>query len=215
MLHSVLAVGPQWCILSHVSYMGMLAFPDSWNSSCSSLKGLITSLCSSAPLYESARKAEQAEGQQRQPAYSKARDTGGDNITHITKSTHMHTRAHGQWAHACTLMHTSTVLIFSYTHMPCWRAKKKKSYIMDASCNHSSHWQVTEGRKTKQKLVWGKRECELLNIIESLIELHNWKLTVHTNTSLLLLVIFVHACTDYKNQFRDIVTIIHNINTGN
>lgn len=81
MLPLVLALVPRWYVLCHVPYIGMLVFPERWNSSCSSLEGLITSQCSSAPLYESARKAEQAAGQQRPPAYSKARDTGGDNIT--------------------------------------------------------------------------------------------------------------------------------------
>lgn len=139
MFHSILAVVPRWCILGHVSYIGMLVFPESWNSSCSSLKGLITSQCSSAPLYESARKAEQAEGQQRQPAYSKARDPGGtislsthptkkDNtVTRMTQNTHTH--AHGKWAHAGTL--TQTQAQSYYSHTPTCTVDVQKSYIKD------------------------------------------------------------------------------------
>lgn len=124
MLHLVLAVVPRWCILCHVPYIGILVFPERWNSSCSSLKGLITSQRSSPPLYESARKAEQAEGQQRQPAYSKARDAGGDNITvdphhkkdntvtRITQNTHMRMVSKHMRPYAC-----KRSLSLSATHM--------------------------------------------------------------------------------------------------
>lgn len=73
----VLAFVDLWDVFFHVLFTGLLVFPERWNSSCSSFKGLITSRRSSAPLYEIARKAEQAEWQQKQPAYSKARDLEG------------------------------------------------------------------------------------------------------------------------------------------
>ena len=73
----ILAVVDLLDVFFHVPFTSLLVFPERWNSSCSSFKGLITSRRSSAPLYEIARKAEQAEWQQKQPAYSKARDLGG------------------------------------------------------------------------------------------------------------------------------------------
>lgn len=111
------------CGFFHVPYAGLLVFPERWNSSCSTFKGLITSRRSSAPLYEIARKAEQAGWQQKQPAYSKARDPGGDNITalpHHKKKKKKGparnsgtTRVHG---HVCTLRYTSNCT-------RCWRVK--------------------------------------------------------------------------------------------
>lgn len=113
-----------------------------WNSSCSSLKGLITSQCSSPPLYESARKAEQPEGQQRQPAYSKARDTWGTisasthatkkdkRVTGITQNTHRHSRA---WA-VNTCMHPQ-----SHRHDPATRTSARTVDIQSRTQHCFTH----------------------------------------------------------------------------
>lgn len=178
MLNSILAVAPQWCILCHVSYIGMLVFPDSWNSSCSSLKGLITSLCSSAPLYEIARKAKQAEGQQRQPAYSKARDTMG-TISPIPQKvpTCTHVRMSSEHMHAPS--HTSTVLILSYTHMPCWRAKKKKlhnGHIMQSLVTLAGNRGQRDSCIVSQNksVSLGQWECQLLIKHDLYINISKW-----------------------------------------
>lgn len=98
MLGWILAGAPWWGVFCHVSYMEMLLFPESWNSSYSSMKGLIESVCKNAPLYESARKAER--GTTKAARVFQSTWQWGDNISvpphhrkdnRVTRMTHAHT----------------------------------------------------------------------------------------------------------------------------